>query len=415
MHYTTRNEARMASATVSASAPRGLIAAVMAFAAALACLLPATAHAADEYAAADLNLKPQALQTQAYGAGRPAFDTFGIDVSQWQGTINWSSTAKDVSFAIIRCGYGSDASYQDDKQWLSNVKGCQSNHIPFGVYLYSYATNTTMAKSEAEHTVRLLKQAGLSPETVPFPIYLDIEDSSQRGMSPAQFSEIFNAYRQVMVLNGWTKVGIYSSASWWEGSLSQVILDAKYRWVAHWNVSAPGVGYPKTYTTGCEMWQYTSEASASGIGGNVDGNYVRSDCDFLGRPNLFRLYNPNSGEHFYTTSATERDFLESVGWNYEGVEMLVVKSDGEPIYRLYNPNVGDHHYTASEKERDWLVTLGWVYEGVAWQAAKEGAEVYRLYNPNAYAGAHHYTTSARERDGLVAIGWNYEGVAMHSA
>ena len=79
---------------------------------------------------------------------------------------------------------------------------------------------------------------------------------------------------------------------------------------------------------------------------------------------MYRLYNPNSGEHFYTSNQGERDHLVSLGWRYEGVAWNAPLT-GAPIFRLYNPNAGDHHYTGSEKERDDLVKLGWKYEGVA--------------------------------------------------
>ncbi|MDD6221329.1 MAG: leucine-rich repeat protein, partial [Lachnospiraceae bacterium] len=83
---------------------------------------------------------------------------------------------------------------------------------------------------------------------------------------------------------------------------------------------------------------------------------------------MYRLYNPNSGEHFYTSNQGERDHLVSLGWRYEGVAWNAPLT-GAPIFRLYNPNAGDHHYTGSEKERDDLVKLGWKYEGVAWYTA----------------------------------------------
>ena len=130
---------------------------------------------------------------------------------------------------------------------------------------------------------------------------------------------------------------------------------------------------------------------------------------------MYRLYNPNSGEHFYTSNQGERDHLVSLGWRYEGVAWNAPLT-GAPIFRLYNPNAGDHHYTGSEKERDDLVKLGWKYEGVAWYTAPSTTKKpqYRLYNPNCTgAGAHHYTGSIKERDGLVKLGWRYEGIAWY--
>ena len=61
---------------------------------------------------------------------------------------------------------------------------------------------------------------------------------------------------------------------------------------------------------------------------------------------MYRLYNPNSGEHFYTANTTERDNVKKAGWKYEGIGWYAPTS-GDPVYRLYNPNAGDHHYSAT--------------------------------------------------------------------
>ena len=126
---------------------------------------------------------------------------------------------------------------------------------------------------------------------------------------------------------------------------------------------------------------------------------------------MYRLYNPNSGEHFYTASIGERDSVRNAGWNYEGMSWYAPKS-GDPVYRLYNKNAGDHHYTTSASEKDYLVSVGWSYEGVAWRSGGS-SPLYRAYNPNAVAGAHHYTTNKAEIDSIVAAGWKYEGKAWN--
>ena len=129
---------------------------------------------------------------------------------------------------------------------------------------------------------------------------------------------------------------------------------------------------------------------------------------------MYRLYNPNSGEHFYTGSTEERDMLASVGWQYEGVAWNAPTNAGESVYRLFNPNSGDHHYTMSAQERDMLVGYGWQYEGVCWNSASsDNLPLYRLYNPNADCGSHHYTGSVEERDFLVSVGWIYEGIGWY--
>lgn len=137
-----------------------------------------------------------------------------------------------------------------------------------------------------------------------------------------------------------------------------------------------------------------------------------------GSVRMHRLYNPNSGEHFYTENLDEAKFLAVIGWNYEGNAWFAPKTSLTPVYRLYNPNSGEHHYTTSEGERDVLVSYGWSYEGIGWYSDDaKSAPLYRLYNPNATgaqeAGAHHYTSNISERDMLVGIGWNDEGIGWY--
>jgi uncharacterized protein YabE (DUF348 family) len=128
---------------------------------------------------------------------------------------------------------------------------------------------------------------------------------------------------------------------------------------------------------------------------------------------MYRLYNPNSGEHFYTAAIGEKDFLVKVGWKYEG-GAWTAPTNGVDVYRLYNPNAGDHHYTTSKGEKDMLVKVGWKYEGVGWKSGGS-SKVYRLYNPNAKkAGAHHYTLSKGEYDSLIKKGWKGEGVGWYA-
>jgi hypothetical protein len=124
-----------------------------------------------------------------------------------------------------------------------------------------------------------------------------------------------------------------------------------------------------------------------------------------------RLYNPYSGEHFYTASTYERDSLVGAGWSSEGVGWIA-PATGDAVFRLYNPYAGDHHYTTSAQERDFLVGVGWSYEGEGWRSGGDVA-LWRQYNPNAVAGAHNYTTSAYERDALVSLGWRDEGVGWY--
>ena len=88
----------------------------------------------------------------------------------------------------------------------------------------------------------------------------------------------------------------------------------------------------------------------------------------------------------------------------------------QDMYRLYNPNSGEHFYTASATEKDGLVAAGWNYEGVGWYSDdRKRRAVLRAYNPNAVTGTHHYTDTASERDGLVRAGWRNEGTGWYAA
>lgn len=143
-----------------------------------------------------------------------------------------------------------------------------------------------------------------------------------------------------------------------------------------------------------------------------------NESKVISESTMYRLYNPYSGEHFYTAEIGERDALVQIGWQSEGIAWNAPQESNTPVYRLYNPNSGEHHYTTGEGERDYLTSIGWNYEGIGWYSDDaKGAPLYRLYNPNAKgeaeAGAHHYTKDAAERDYLVSIGWNSEGIGWY--
>lgn len=137
--------------------------------------------------------------------------------------------------------------------------------------------------------------------------------------------------------------------------------------------------------------------------------------DSSGTTTIYRLYNPNSGEHFYTDSSSEVTKLTAVGWTNEGVGWVAPESSGTPVYRLYNPNAGEHHYTMDENEKNQLVAAGWQEEGVGWYSDdQQSTSVYRQYNPNAESNNHNYTVSESEKNSLDVAGWTYEGVAWYA-
>ena len=128
---------------------------------------------------------------------------------------------------------------------------------------------------------------------------------------------------------------------------------------------------------------------------------------------MYRLYNRWTGEHLFTSSASEASNLRGLGWSYEGVAWHAPLS-GTAVYRLYNPYSGDHFYTTSASEYRQLGGIGWRQEGVAFHSAgSSGVPVYRLFNRWLTQGTHLFTTSASEYRQLGGIGWRQEGVAWY--
>lgn len=164
----------------------------------------------------------------------------------------------------------------------------------------------------------------------------------------------------------------------------------------------------------------TVTVNISGIN-STDGStsalqYAVKIVNACGGNKMYRNYNPNSGEHFYTSSYAEASHLWSLGWISEGIGWIAPYSatNNKPVYRLYNPVGGEHHYTLGSDERDNLIKAGWQYEGIGWYSdGQERTKLYREYNPNAFANNHNYTTSKAEHDHLISLGWHDEGTAWY--
>lgn len=131
---------------------------------------------------------------------------------------------------------------------------------------------------------------------------------------------------------------------------------------------------------------------------------------------IYRVYNPYSGEHFYTASKRERNKLVKLGWRYEGPAWMAPTS-GKDVYRLYNRYTKDHFYTTDANERNKLRKRGWRSEGVCWRSSlasdSSRVPIYRQFNPFAKSGTHNYTLSKSEKSQLVKMKWRSEGVAWY--
>lgn len=245
----------------------------------------------------------------------------GIDVSHHQGEIDWEAVKGDgIDFAIIRCGYGQDIASQNDKYWKANADGCTKYGIPFGTYLYSYATTPERAIGEAKHVLRLVKGYNLQ-----YPIYLDIEDSSQSGLTAKQLAAIAKAFVETIEEAGY-EAGIYAGYNWHVGYLTEPDFDNWDRWVARYNSYC---GYNRDYN----MWQYSSKGTVAGINGNVDMDYlVGTDvaAEVRGVSVTETSKTVEKGEIFQLTYSVAplNAYEKKVKWSSENTNIVSVAEDG---------------------------------------------------------------------------------------
>lgn len=186
---------------------------------------------------------------------------FGIDVSKWQGNIDWSQAKSAVSFAIIRAGIrGTTGALSIDSYAGTNIKNAKANGVKVGLYFYSRAQNEVQAVEEASLAISIANQYG----GISLPIYIDMEDSTQLGLSNEQRDAIVLAFCQT-VKNAGYSAGVYANKTW----LTKYLTPSKYTgfsiWVAQYNTTC-------TYTGRYDIWQYSSKGSIPGIKGNVDLN-----------------------------------------------------------------------------------------------------------------------------------------------
>lgn len=121
---------------------------------------------------------------------------------------------------------------------------------------------------------------------------------------------------------------------------------------------------------------------------------------------VYRLYNPNNGDHLYTVNLGEAKACQIAGWIYEGIAWVSPES-GDPVFRFYNSKTGRHLYTSDQNEKEALVKAeDWKIECTAFLSGG-GKPIYRLYNPN--SGQHVLTALRGEHDALSHAGWYCEG------
>lgn len=194
----------------------------------------------------------------------------GIDVSAYQGNINWKAVKEDgIEFAILKIIRKDLA---PDKMFEAYLSGCNTNGIKvLGVYNYSYALTEQKAVEDAQAVIRTLNGRRLK-------VWIDVEDKIQQGLG-RKLIEIINAYGDVITSNG-LEFGIYTGLSFYNTYIKPYIAYLRYTnfWIARYGLNNGGMSTKyQPNVNGMEGWQYTSKGKVNGINGNVDMDVWYSD------------------------------------------------------------------------------------------------------------------------------------------
>ncbi|MDN6024623.1 RICIN domain-containing protein [Bifidobacterium mongoliense] len=318
-----------------------------------------------------------------------------VDVSQWQGDVDWSKAeAAGVQGAIIRIGYGWGNGI--DSSAVRNINECKRLGIPFGIYLYSYAENSGNAASEGDDVVAKLRQAGVQPGDLAYPVFYDLEDWAWSGhahpTNPGVYEGIVNAWYAQLQRAGFSNLSVYSYASYLSDELNSASIHARTRWVASYG-PRPGFNYP----TNDRGWQYSSQGVVNGIAGYVDLNafgnlnYQAS----INVPGYQALTIPN-GEYYINAMARDSASVDMPGGGRgNGVRPQLYRANGTGAqrYRFTRQGNGSYVITNVNSGKVLDVSVAVAGDGAVvqqWDANGTSAQQWYLRD----SGAGYYLQSA---------------------
>ena len=192
----------------------------------------------------------------------------GIDVSAWQGAIDWDTVANyGMGFAILRI---TEAGNVIDSCFEKNYSGCQKHNIPTGAYKYSYAMTVAEIQSEARKVVEVLNGRKLQ-----YPVWLDLEWNNQRSLGAEQIHKLAEAFEKIITAAGY-KFGIYCNVDWYLNVICSHLKKYDF-WIARYPASDNGTLQERLRPDFGVGWQYSSKAKIPGISGTVDRNVFYKD------------------------------------------------------------------------------------------------------------------------------------------
>ena len=192
----------------------------------------------------------------------------GIDVSAWQGEINWRTVANyGMDFAILRI---TEAGNVVDSQFENNLAGCNKYNIPVGVYKYSYAMTIAEIQSEARKVV-----STLNGRRIQFPVFLDLEYNNQRAIGSESIHKMADAFREIVEAAGY-KFALYCNVDWYNTVICSHLKKYDF-WIARYPANDDGWLQERLRPDFGVGWQYSSKATIPGISAKVDRNVFYKD------------------------------------------------------------------------------------------------------------------------------------------
>ncbi len=294
----------------------------------------------------------------------------GIDVSRWQGEINWSQVAADdVSFVML----GTRSKGAVDPYFHRNIQQASAAGVKVGVYIYSLAVTVEMAEAEADFVLDLIHDYPVS-----YPVAFDMEDSTQGNLSKEELAAIANAFCKKISDSGYYPI-IYANENWLKNKLDMSLMDYPV-WVARYS-ARPSYQNPV-------MWQATSTGSVKGINGNVDIDFQFKDFSGQIPANTWRTI--NGKRYYYSNYAKQKN-----AWAQDGSDWYYMDSEGL-VSTGWITVSGSRYYldeTTGKMQTGWRQDQGkWYYLGSS-GAVKKG-----WIEDN---GAWYYTDS----NGIMQTGW----------
>lgn len=192
----------------------------------------------------------------------------GIDVSAWQGKIDWKKVADyGMGFAILRI---TEAGNIVDKYFEANLTGCNKHKIPVGAYKYSYAMTIAEIQSEARKVV-----STLNGRKIQYPVFLDLEYHNQRTLGAESIHKMADAFQKIIEAAGY-KFAVYCNLDWYLNVICSHLRKYEF-WIAQYPTNDNGTLQERLRPDIGVGWQYSSKAKIPGISGNVDRDVFYKD------------------------------------------------------------------------------------------------------------------------------------------